>query len=754
MAHRTKRAKPTAEGEPTTSAGRGTASPDVVVSSPQPSPRREAATQYPLASSSADAPISEPDKEMGEERQEEERPEANPALTPPSTIVPKSSSPARASADDLVRTTDAPASEAAGNQATTTEVVGEENISSQQTPTGNPLAFQALPILTNFSFFFVFLNLILIYLRSFCFSYPPPTDDMETDIDVEGIAKSAANEAAKVAAEDAAKSTDDEATRLAAAETDRVAAEEAARVAAAEAGKIAAEEPVKAAATETSEATSGTPVSGAPIASTSEEVRTTIAPPPTVPEAPPSRRSHRLASIQWKDVPSSSTVATTEGTDVEEELVIPPSSMTEEEHDKDDDAEDYLFLVDMKEGFKAAQQRFSRRWEKLQLQKRLVEGGRQELLQRADEAQSWYAERVQEINDQHAELAPDKNAFILEKAEFEMAQEAAAKEAEATDRALTERKVNLDAHEEDLAAREASLAATLKAKDDEVQALIAKQTQELEQAHKEILAAQVQEHAAKLKESADAVAAATTAKTDLEAKVRKLEEDLAGGYKEIATLKDVAQKVTHTLGELQTRLSSKNQELSKATDAAEDLKTKLATLEENLESGKTREAILVKDLEKAQIHLTDAETKFNQLKNSLALWTEGLVDTAERLTRQLAVMDMKSWSFTVNDKEAASVRLTKFFKGLIEAPETYQEERAASFATSPGSLLVISFTRCSSSWCTAILALISLGPSRACRRTLTSQLSTSLSPRLLIVSAKSPGMKAISQTSLAVISCR
>lgn len=101
---------------------------------------------------------------------------------------------------------------------------------------------------------------------------------METDIDVEGIAKSAANEAAKVAAEDAAKSTDDEATRLAAAETDRVAAEEAARVAAAEAGKIAAEEPVKAAATETSEATSGTPVSGAPIASTSEEVRTTIAP--------------------------------------------------------------------------------------------------------------------------------------------------------------------------------------------------------------------------------------------------------------------------------------------------------------------------------------------------------------------------------------------------------------------------------------------------------------------------------------------
>jgi hypothetical protein len=43
-------------------------------------------------------------------------------------------------------------------------------------------------------------------------------------------------------------------------------------------------------------------------------------------------------------------------------------------------------------------------------------------------------------------------------------------------------------------------------------------------------------------------------------------------------------------------------------------------------------------------------------------------------------MDMKSWSFTVNDKETASSRLTKFFNGLIEALNTYHEDRSASFA--------------------------------------------------------------------------
>lgn len=57
-----------------------------------------------------------------------------------------------------------------------------------------------------------------------------------------------------------------------------------------------------------------------------------------------------------------------------------------------------------------------------------------------------------------------------------------------------------------------------------------------------------------------------------------------------------------------------------------------------------------------------------------------LVGTAKRHTSQLAIMDMKSWSFTVNEQDVDSIILTKFFDDLIKALETYNDDRAASFA--------------------------------------------------------------------------
>jgi hypothetical protein len=76
----------------------------------------------------------------------------------------------------------------------------------------------------------------------------------------------------------------------------------------------------------------------------------------------------------------------------------------------------------------------------------------------------------------------------------------------------------------------------------------------------------------------------------------------------------------------------------------------------------------------------DVENKFNQLQENLSLWTNGLVNIAECITSQIAVMDMRSWGFTVNDKETTSVRLTKFFEGLIDALKTYHEDRSTLFA--------------------------------------------------------------------------
>lgn len=43
-------------------------------------------------------------------------------------------------------------------------------------------------------------------------------------------------------------------------------------------------------------------------------------------------------------------------------------------------------------------------------------------------------------------------------------------------------------------------------------------------------------------------------------------------------------------------------------------------------------------------------------------------------------MDMKSWAFLVKRREIPSVKLTLFFKGLIEGLKTYEGEMAAYIA--------------------------------------------------------------------------
>ena len=119
-----------------------------------------------------------------------------------------------------------------------------------------------------------------------------------------------------------------------------------------------------------------------------------------------------------------------------------------------------------------------------------------------------------------------------------MAQEEAAKRVAAIDGTLTERKIAVDSHEEDLAAREEALAMALRAKDDEIKTLLSKHSEELEQKHREALQAQVLDHAEKLKEALDAINAADVAKADLNSKIKKLEEDLATKNQETTALQD------------------------------------------------------------------------------------------------------------------------------------------------------------------------------------------------------------------------
>lgn len=171
-------------------------------------------------------------------------------------------------------------------------------------------------------------------------------------------------------------------------------------------------------------------------------------------------------------------------------------------------------------------------------------------------------------------------------------------------------------------------------------------------------------------EAVKAAETAKAAKVELESKVAKLEEDLAGNRKELLTLQESAQKAAHTLGDLQTQLSAKSHELSQAVDAKEDLKQKLSTLEEHLEGAKAKEKILSKDL-KEKAAFAGAENSFNMLKGSLQLWTNRLVEAAEQLNAQLAVMGLPEYSYSPDDHEAASAGLTLFFEGLVKALGKY-----------------------------------------------------------------------------------
>nr|XP_040243866.1 uncharacterized protein LOC120963320 [Aegilops tauschii subsp. strangulata] len=80
------------------------------------------------------------------------------------------------------------------------------------------------------------------------------------------------------------------------------------------------------------------------------------------------------------------------------------------------------------------------------------------------------------------------------------AQEAAKQQAAQDEAARHQHQAALNSQEEDIAAREGKLAATLRGKDGEVEKLVMQRTQELEQRHEEVLNAQPLVHAGKVKE--------------------------------------------------------------------------------------------------------------------------------------------------------------------------------------------------------------------------------------------------------------
>src|SRR3989337_694471 len=109
------------------------------------------------------------------------------------------------------------------------------------------------------------------------------------------------------------------------------------------------------------------------------------------------------------------------------------------------------------------------------------------------------------------------------------------------------------------------------------------------------------------------------------------------------------------------------------------LNTKLATLDKDLELAKDRERILMEEVHTAGTLQKDAELKLNDQVDLYDLWSKSLVNIVECISSQITKMNMKSWTFSVNEHEAPSVKLTHFFEGLIDGLKTYEDDIFACF---------------------------------------------------------------------------
>lgn len=145
---------------------------------------------------------------LGKERRQEDHTEATLDVPSLSTTSPGDGLPTTSSIDEPVRIEEL-TSKDAGSHAMATDVSGGEEVTPQQTHTGNPLAFEHLSFLHCFCFLELDLN--LVYNSSIFKS--APTDHMNNDIDVEGVAKDVAAEANGITADKTARTAQEEAAK-------------------------------------------------------------------------------------------------------------------------------------------------------------------------------------------------------------------------------------------------------------------------------------------------------------------------------------------------------------------------------------------------------------------------------------------------------------------------------------------------------------------------------------------------------------
>nr|XP_040256440.1 uncharacterized protein LOC109744165 [Aegilops tauschii subsp. strangulata] len=495
----------------------------------------------------------------GGEQQQEEPLRAALDTPPPLTTPPRGASPSRTPTDGPTRTEEEEASLGAGGSIPATDIGGEGTTSSQL-GTGK---------------------------------WP---EDIDTIIGE--VAKDVEAEATKIAAEEAAKS----------------AAEEAAKGPAGGAGETAAGGPNKGSAGEPGKGTAGEPGEAAADEATKESTEEVVAnDQPSSPAALAPGKYLMVGDDLFIRLPgTASTRAPTEGVVFDDEVLATAGlQVVDEPSAGGGGSQEEQLLRAMSANFQKLQALQHARKHNVKSRMAVVEKAEADFEESVAQTQVWFGEARDELRAAQGELEEHERKLIRKQADIEKAREVT-KDLSAKDEATRQQqKALLDSQEEDLAACEQALAATLRGKDEDIEKIVAQRTQELEQTHKDALNALALDHAGKVKE---------------------LELERDGMKKEVLELTEERDTTNRALAYAQAAVSDKAKLLSEANNSINDLKLKLDGLEGKRSEARAREETLNKALEdEKQLRSNDAAAQEDYVK-SVNLWISRLVDVAERLT--------------------------------------------------------------------------------------------------------------------------
>ena len=128
------------------------------------------------------------------------------------------------------------------------------------------------------------------------------------------------------------------------------------------------------------------------------------------------------------------------------------------------------------------------------------------------------------------------------------------------------------------------------------------------------------------------------------------------------------------MAQLEADLAEKGKELSAAKDSNADLELKLTTLTKTLDGAREQEVALKEKIKADDALLANAAATQNAFRENVEHWTEGLVNVAADIDRELAQLGMEDLGYSSDERLQPSAKRSLFFKGVATALQRLREK--------------------------------------------------------------------------------